>query len=288
MESLLIAAAIIIVILIALYACHARIKKLMKKQLIMIRQNHDYLFKILIKLEKNFIKPVEDFVSGDVKRPWVVVTSYNRPHLLQTTVESIRQHEPDVSVLVVDNGSNRETVNQVFELKQQGLVDKVVLNTYDDVPHWQKSFSLCQAFKLLTLEGVSSITVADDDILVKQSWLKDAHKLCRWSDVRLVCLHHDKIQSRSHVTERVEMFEGEEVHIKNSFNGAFFYVEPEALKALGYPPVGEGISMAGMEDWYFSRQLKARNWKVATINRAVHLGYDVSIRERLEAENEAF
>lgn len=287
MESLLLAGVLPVVLLLAVYASHARIKKLLKKQSGMIRQNLQYLFEVIAHVEQRLAKPVEEFSAAGVKRDWAVVISYNRPQLLKTTVESMRQHEPDLAVLVVDNGSDRDTLSQLLELRAQGLVDKLLVNTHKHVPQWQKSFALCQAFKLLTVEGVASITVADDDLLVEKSWLRDARELCRWRDVRLVCLHHDAIQAVSHATERVEMFAGEEVLIKSSFNGAFFYVQPEVLRELGYPPVGEGLSMAGLEDWYYSRQLAARKWKVATIQRAVHLGYDVSMRERLEAEQGA-
>ncbi len=287
MESLLLAGAVTVVLLLAVSAYQARIKKLLKKQAAMIRQNHLYLFEVVAHLEKRLAKPVEEFSSAGVKRDWAVVISYNRPHLLKTTAESMRHHEPELAVLVVDNGSDRDTLKQLLELREQGLVDKLLVNTHDAVPQWQKSFALCQAFKLLTLEGVASLTVADDDMLVEKSWLRDAHALCHWRDVRLVCLHHDPLQAISHATERVELLAGEEVYIKSSFNGAFFYVQPAVLRELGYPPVGEGLSMAGAEDWFYSRQLAARNWKVATIQRAVHLGYDVSIRERLEAEQDA-
>ena len=73
----------------------------------------------------------------------------------------------------------------------------------------------------------------------------------------------------------------EEILIKSSFNGAFFMLRLQDLMELGYPPINEGISDESVEDWYYTRQLKVRNWKVATINRCLHLGYNTSIRESL-------
>lgn len=261
---------------------YKRTKRLLYKQILIVKKDYENIFDIISKIERRTASPIDEFNADEDGADWVVIISYNRPYFLKITVESLRKYEPNVKVVIVDNGSEQETVDEIMRLQRRNLVNKVLLNKNEEVPQWQKSFAIVQAVKLLSMESVSSITIADDDIEVTQAWIEDANEILKqMEDIKLICLMEDEIQNICHPTEALRNYNSKAIRIKNSFNGAFFYLKVDVLKELGYPPIREGITDAGVEDWYYTRQLKARNWKVATLNCCNHLGYENSVREKV-------
>lgn len=279
MEAIIICLVLVPTLFLVYYI---RTKKLLYKLANMQKKEYYYLLDMVTKIERRCSVPVEDFRLTEQLEDWAVVISYNRPDLLRTTVTTIKKNEPNIKLLLIDNGSKSDTIQEIMKLKNEGLISKLILNRHEEVPQWQKSFAISQALKLLTLESVDTITFADDDIQVLNPWLQDSKELYQeYSDVKLICLMHDEMQNATHTTEEIRRYKTEDVLIKNSFNGAFFLLRRQEMQELGYPPINEGISDASVEDWYYTRQLQTRNWKVATINRCLHLGYNTSIRESL-------
>lgn len=279
MEAIIIS-SILVISLFLLY--YLRTKKLLYKLADIQKKDYQAMLTYIAKIESRCAKPLEDFKLTDKLDHWVIVISYNRPELIHTTITSIKANEPNIKVLVIDNGSDTKTIDTLIKLKQELMINKLVLNHHKEVPQWQKSFAISQALKLLNLESVATITIADNDIQVLKPWIHDAMEIYRnFSDTKLICLMIDQEQNAVHPTEEVRHLNDEEILIKSSFNGAFFMLRLQDLMELGYPPINEGISDESVEDWYYTRQLKVRNWKVATINRCLHLGYNTSIRESL-------
>ena len=237
------------------------------------------------KIETRLARPFEDFDPlGSAKEDWVVVTSSNREDKLVQTVQSIKAYEPDIKILVVDNGSNISTLNMLYELFQEKSIDKILLNQNADIPQWQKSFSMAQALKVLSLESIKSISWVDDDIKIYKPWIKDAEQIInqnRDHNIKIVNCMIDDLQEENHPTIKEIYFQDHKVKLKKSLNGAFFFTPVEFFKEAGMPPIAEGISSASVEDWYYSRQLQGRGWYAATIDCAVHLGYNESEREKL-------
>jgi GT2 family glycosyltransferase len=230
-------------------------------------------------------KPINDFNSEDSQKQddWLIMISYNRSELAVQGLESAKINEPNLKILVVDNGSDFNATSKLNIARERGLIDKLILNNSKDVPQWQKGFAIAQAIKLLALESVKSISIIDDDVIITSDWLKLSENLCASrQDIKIVCLMDDEIQESKHPTESIVKFENEIIKLKNSFNGAFFYMPIETIKTLGFPPYNEGVSEASVEDWYYTRLAAAKSWKIGTIDRCVHLGYADSIRESLK------
>lgn len=254
-----------------IYRTARSLKKLDKKSGI----NND----ILGKIEKRMAKPLEPFGNSENVSDWVFIATYKRVDLLRQTLCSIRDNEPDVKIIVVDNGSDLDAKKQMSEMHEQGIINKVLFNLHSETPQWQKSFAISQSLKLLSLEDVKSITVMDDDILVQEAWLQTAEKIINQNPkVKIVSMLDDAVQSKNHKTVRTDIYNGEEVKIRQTFNGAFFYMPIKTICTLGLPPIKEGFGDASVEDWYYSRIIKASDWEVAVVNKSKHLGYDESMR----------
>jgi len=284
-EKVLLFSLLLVNVLIVIY-----VYKKFKIVLHHISQKHgeqqDTFIEYISKIERRISKPFKDFDNlHEESHMWVVVTSYNRNKDLKNTILSIRENEPEVKILVVDNGSDIETIDLLYLLKKEDLIDKLLLNTKADIPQWQKSFSMAQAMKVLSLEKIKDgITWIDDDIIVKNPWIKISESIIKEFDkekIKIVTCHNDHIQEESHPTEGTLIFKGYSIHLKSSFNGGFFYTPLSFLKAAGLPPLSEGYSHASTEDWYYSRRLMAHGWKVATVNCSEHIGYERSHREKL-------
>ncbi len=211
---------------------------------------------------------------------WAIIATYTRQALLERTLRSLRKHEPDVKILVIDNGSEDDTPTFLAQACTDGLVDKVVLNKHEGVPHWQKAFNIHQAMALLSMEPLSHVIILDDDVEVSRPFIGHSLALLSRTDVHvsLVSLLTDDEQNANHPTLQELTMGGVRVRIKETFNGAFVMMPRETLEELGLPPIREGIDVLAVEDWYWSRQLQSRGLKVACLDYAVHIGKDQSMR----------
>jgi glycosyltransferase involved in cell wall biosynthesis len=216
-------------------------------------------------------------------RIWAVITTYNRPGLLERTITSLRTHEPTVKILVVNNGSTDDTALVLDRLFQHGSIDLIVTNRHADVPQWQKGYVLHQAWHLLLLRHWSHWILLDDDIVITRPFLSSALEALdslRRNGVRLVSLMTDEHQDHVHPTVHTATINGETYKLKRTFNGAFLVMPEEFFDDYGLPPVAEGINDLSTEDWYYSRLMTQRNELVACANAAEHLG-NVSQREAM-------
>lgn len=282
---------ILIIAIIIFYALFVLIYKKIKKMIIGLERNYkDTVSKeltFLAAIENRICKPFKEFDTNRQKEDWLVIFSYKRMELLIQTVRTAKANEPDIKILVIDNGSPQDLIDELNKLFQDGLINKLILNHNNEVLQWQKCFSIAQAFKILSLESVHSITFSDDDILVEKPWLKDSDNLLqRIPDAIFISLMTDSIQEKVHKTISELTISGETVRLKKSFIGTFFYLPISAIDELGMPPFNEGIYEASVEDWFYSRLVESKGKIIPTINRCQHLGYASSIREAIEKENE--
>jgi len=250
------------------------------------KEQKDEFINYISQIERRISKPFKNFHNvHEESYAWVVVTSYNRHEDLKKTILSIRENEPDVKILVVDNGSDTETIELLYLLKKEAVIDKLLLNTKADVPQWQKSFSMAQAMNVLSVEHIQGgITWIDDDVIVKKPWIKISELIIEKlhkENIKIITCHNDQLQERFHPTEAIIPFHGYSIHLKSTFNGSFFYTPLSFLEIAGLPPFSEGYSAASVEDCYYSRRLMSYGWKVATIDCSTHIGYTNSHREKL-------
>lgn len=102
----------------------------------------------------------------------IVITSYQRGEFTRTCIENIVQHTTTpYRIIVVDNGSNQETKDALWELEDKGMINILVL--------LDKNYGLEPA-KNLGLQFVKSdrYVDTDNDILCPPyNWLEKLHKL---------------------------------------------------------------------------------------------------------------
>lgn len=213
---------------------------------------------------------------------WAVITTYNRSRLLDRTARSLNRHEPRVKILVINNGSADDTLRILETLYSEGIVHAVLTNRHEDIPQWQKGYTIHQAWQLLALRNWSHWILLDDDIEVARPFLSNAQQALgelRTQGVRLISLLTDARQEHVHQTLSTATVAGESYKLKRTFNGAFLVLPREFFTDYGLPPVAEGINDLSTEDWYYSRLMTRRDERVACANAAVHLGVDRSQRE---------
>ena len=234
-------------------------------------------------LEKRIVRPFEEFSNTENGENWVILFTRDRKDKIKGTIADIKRLEPNAKLLVVDNGSLDETPALLIQLMKEKVIDKVILNHTSDVPQWQKCFSIAQAFKLLSLQSVSTLTWLDDDMRIREPWIDFSNRIfsaLEQENVLLLNLSMDNIQDEIHKTVKIVEVDGRQIKIKESFNGQFVVFRPSLLKVIGLPPIGEGITDAGVEDWYYSRLLQANNIFVGAADFSEHTGYKSSIRDR--------
>jgi hypothetical protein len=273
LELILLTLLILIVNGLVFWLFYIRTKRIIYK----IRDTDHKSFKTLLhRMEHRMAKPLPYWSRKEHKQNiWAVVFTYERLDMLKRTVASIRLHEPNLKILVVDNGSKDATVSTLADLHREGHIDKVLLNTHGDVPQWQKSFAFHQAVNLLSIEPVTHLVFFDDDIEVRRPFIDFALETMRElrpRGVRVVSLMHDWVQDTVHWTIETLTVDGEQVKLKKSFNGAMIFMPMESLDEFGLPPIGEGADEIGAEDWYFSRRLEALDGFAACADFAEHLG----------------
>lgn len=245
--------------------------------------------KMLGAVELRLARPRVEFhpsPGGDLV--WITCFTLNRAAMLERTVRSLKRHEPTARLLVIDNGSTDGTPELLLGLQREGLVDKLLLNRKEDVPQWMKCFNLHQAFRLLAAEDVDLLGWIDDDMEVHAPWKALTLGLLRelpGQRVEAVALCRDAMQDKIHPPLQVLPFQGREVALKATVNGQFVVMPAAVVRELGLPPVREGINDYGVEDWYYSRLLQARDTRCAAADCAIHHGYQASIRVALDKES---
>lgn len=275
---------IIISLIVGLYIASFLFYKKLKNKLNLYFEGFKKNYHLLSKLESRIHKPFIEFDEKNQKDNWLVITSFNRKEYLKLTIQSARKFEKDIKILVVDNGSSVDVLNDLYSCFESGQINKLILNKNNEVQQWQKSFSIAQAFKILSLESVRSITFSDDDILIEKPWLNSSENILQNIPSALfVNLMYDEIQDSVHQTIEQLEFDGETIKLKRSFNGSFFYFPLSAIKELGLPPINEGFGEPSVEDWYYSRLTDMKDRYIATVNKAKHLGYGDSVRENMES-----
>ncbi len=278
--------AITLTIMVVMFVFfNIRTKQMVYKYHRLNKKIEDKFIEYISKIENRISKPFTEFSIDDAADDWACIISFNRSELVLQTIETAKKFEPTIKIIVIDNGSSAETIHTLVDAKIQGKIDKLVLNSHSDIKQWQKCFSIASAMKLLSLKPVKSITFIDDDILIEGAWLEFSNKLVNEiPHVKMVSLMNDHIQENIHKTIEEVTIDNEVIKLKQSFIGTFFYFPIQSISDLGMPPFNEGISEASVEDWYYSRLITAKDWKIATINRCTHLGYSQSIREEIEKQ----
>lgn len=69
-------------------------------------------------------------MTSDAQFVSILILTHNAPEYVELTIRSLRQNTEDVEyeVIVVDNASDRETVDLVTKLRDEGLIDKLRLS----------------------------------------------------------------------------------------------------------------------------------------------------------------
>lgn len=256
-----------------------------KKNKSLLRKHLAESMKMLGKIESRLIKPFDEFSDENANASsWIIVFTLNRKQMLRNTIESIRKHEPGIKILVIDNGSKDGTQHLISELIEQSIVQKCIFNQNNEVPQWQKSFNIHQAFKLLSLEEISYIAWIDDDIQVEEPFMSKSIEILKeleQKNIKFISLNHDDEQEKNHKTIETVKINNTKVRIKQSVNGAFVLMPKSTITELGLPPIKEGIDDMSVEDWYYSRLIAEKGYFAAVINCSTHLAYDSSLREQV-------
>lgn len=236
------------------------------------------------RIEERMSKPFEG-LGRKGGSTWAVIFTYNRKDFLEKAARSMRAAEPSIKIIVVDNGSTDGTQQTLVQLYSEGIVDKILLNRHEDVPQWQKAYNIHQVFRLLTPEECEYLVWMDDDVFVRQPFLKPAHSILEQlgsSGVALVSMLTDEDQNSIHATQEEKTIDGVHVRIKGTFNGAFVFFPAALLREIGLPPIREGSDDLSSEDWYYSRLLQSKGMKIAAVHFADHMGVaGNSMREKM-------
>ncbi len=243
------------------------------------KKKFDYIRIHISNIEHRVRRSFDEFQEVPGNTNWAVITSFKRDGTIFNLINDIRKYEPNVKIIVADNGSNIELINELTQYHSNGDINRILLNRNSEIPQWQKNFSISQALKLLSLEDVKSVTFFDDDMAIEKAWINDCEQILKeFSDLQLIDLLDDKIQEKNHPTIEKRIYNSEALKIKDAVNGAFFYMPKAVIRELGLPPTGEGINDASIEDGYYTRIIQEKGWRVGVINRAQNLGYENSKR----------
>jgi hypothetical protein len=209
----------------------------------------------------------------------VVIVTRDRSALLELCLRSIHQHEPGAHVVVVDVGSTDDTASVLQRLVHERVVSTTINHAPMSVAQWQKGYGIHEAWRVASMLHPRSITVIDDDMVVREPFLAACATACEHADVRVVALHRDSTQEKNHPVVNTVEHNGMRIELGATFNGAAFYMPWTTLHAWGPPPFNEGKRESGVEDWYYSRALASSNGRVAFLPRVVEQQGVVSLRD---------
>ncbi len=269
----------------AIWFYYARTKRMLGKY----RNVVDGAF---LRIETRLERGAHEFEKNkDETLTWAIMTTFDRKEMTAGTIRTLRVHEPNLPLLVVDNGSRDGTREMLMGMLRDGIIQKLVCNRHAEVPQWQKSFAVSQGMKLLALELPAYFVWLDDDLEVTRPFVNDGIALLealKPERVKVLNMTDNEVEEHNHPTiKRVTVplpGRTEEVKIRRTFNGQFDLFSVELLTEFGYPPVAEGINEWGAEDWYYSRRLVNRDYRAAVFVAANHLGLKASKREEIELQ----
>jgi glycosyltransferase involved in cell wall biosynthesis len=276
-----------IVVILAVLFYYKRTKRLLHRNREEMRSSVDEAF---IRIENLLVRGMTEFeTKPDESKTWAIMFAFNRKDMAQRTLTTLRAQEPILPILVIDNGSTDGTREMLLDLLKKGEIDKLLLNSFRDVPQWQKSFAITQALKLLSLERPAYLVWLDDDLEIERPFVQTAISLLsilHEERVKVISMTDNEVEERNHPTIkqiRVELPSGaEEIKIRPTFNGQFDFFSTSFFRELGAPPIGQGFHQWGIEDWYYSRRLQAMDYRAAIFIAADHVGHNKSMREQVQ------
>ena len=209
----------------------------------------------------------------------VVVVTRDRSALLEPCLRSIHHHEPGAHIIAVDVGSTDNTANVLQRLVHERVVSTTINHAPMSVAQWQKGYGIHEAWRVASMLHPRSITVADDDMLVREPFLAACAIVCEHADVRVVALHRDSTQEKNHPVVKTIEHDGMRIELGATFNGAAFHMPWTTLHAWGPPPYNEGKTESGVEDWYYSRALEQEGKHAAFLHRVDEQTNVTSLRD---------
>ena len=225
--------------------------------------------------------PERTSVAG---KTWVLVVTRDRPELTRRTFEALfSSTSAAFEAMVIDNGSQPETLHFLTGLLASGRISRLILNRDGTVPQWQKSYSIAQGFHLLAEEVCDYFAWLDNDIEVQPGWLETAVRILSSTNGQfpIVSLCNDAEQDRVHPVAKEMHIAGCPVKLKKTSNGALWVMKRSFFSKFGLPPIGMGITNMGVEDWHYSRLMQqSRSFFAVVDGLARHLGTEESAREK--------
>lgn len=96
------------------------------------------------------------------------VLSYNRPHFLRQSIETMLSGaEFPLELIVHDDGSDEETTNWLFEVHSAGLISTVILN-----PKGHNQGQGTALNRMFNMAAGDPILKLDQDLVYRQGWLR--------------------------------------------------------------------------------------------------------------------
>ena len=209
----------------------------------------------------------------------VVVVTRDRSALLEPCLRSIHHHEPGAHIIAVDVGSTDNTANVLQRLVHERVVSTTINHAPMSVAQWQKGYGIHEAWRVASMLHPRSITVVDDDMVVREPFLAACATVCEHADVRVVALHRDSTQEKNHPVVKTIEHDGMRIELGATFNGAAFHMPWTTLHAWGPPPYNEGKTESGVEDWYYSRALEQEGKHAAFLHRVDEQAGVTSLRD---------
>lgn len=190
----------------------------------------------------------------------IVITSYFRPKFTWDCLSALEQYTPTPHrVIVVDNGSDQETLDTLWDAKEQKLIDVLIL--------LDKNYGLEPA-KNYALSFVRSdlYVDSDNDILVPPStdcdWLETLHRLIGEDDKLAAIACTPQVFIGAH---KEEIFKDQPEFVQRDFVGASMrLMRTDAVRAVGgwrSNPKDMNEANRG-EERYICGKLKAKGYKV--------------------------
>lgn len=222
---------------------------------------------------------------ADSRHTWAIVVVRDRLALTRRCLEALRRETAaSLEVLVIDMGSDAETLRYLTAELSAGRISRLLLNAPGSVPQWQKSAAINQALGLLADEHATHLALVDNDVEVRAGWLSRGLAVLEalGDEAPVVTLaSDDAVQRETHPTREQREVAGEPVRLLDSANGALWLLRRDFFARFGAPPIGGGITHSGVEDWHYSRRLREQGCRFAALDGlAQHLGEGHSIRER--------
>lgn len=216
----------------------------------------------------------------------LILTVRDRLDFTKKTVDSLRPALPaSLRLWCVDNGSGPDTITYLRQLRKDNVIHWLATNAAGTVPQWEKCYAISQAWAAMkgTIAATDYIGWIDNDIVVRSSWTSIPSSVLSLATVDVCSLHNDPFQEGKHKTRKVVPIDNLRVRIKETANGAFWVMRHDFFQRYGLPPVGKGVGMGGVEDWFYSNLLRRSGRKFGVVDGiSTHLGYTNSMRKRVK------